>query len=219
MAYLLRFEGHLGDDFAIFIKSLPIIIGCQIFSLFIMGVYRGVWISTSLSDLMSYFRAITLGTIMAVLIILFIYRFQSFSRAMFVIYWFLMLILIPLPRLSFRLLDEGIRRGTQKGKPTLIYGTGSGGQITMREIESNRDLGLSLVGFMDDNPRTHRTKIHGYPVWGGQDNLIDIIQKNHIQEIIISFNKDSLLKKKMINKLCTNLGLEIQVRRMKLIIH
>ncbi|MBN1849839.1 MAG: glycosyl transferase [Deltaproteobacteria bacterium] len=218
-SYLLRFEGHLAGDFAIFIKSLPIVIGCQIFSLFIMGVYRGVWTSTSLSDLMNFFRAITLGTIMAVLILLFIYRFESFSRAVFVIYWFLMLIFIPLPRLFFRLLDEGIRRGTQKGKPTLIYGTGSGGQITMREIEANRDLGLSLVGFMDDNPRTHRTKIHRYPVLGGQEDLINIIRKNHIQEIIISFNKDSLFKKKIISKLCANLGLEVQVRRMKLIIH
>lgn len=219
ISYLLRFEGHLGGDFAIFIQSLPILIGCQIFSLFIMGIYRGVWTSTSLSDLMNYFKAITLGTIMAVLIILFIYRFQSFSRAVFVIYWFLMLIFIPLPRLSFRLLDEGIRKGNQKGRPTLIYGTGSGGQITMREIEANRDLGLSLVGFMDDNPRTHHTKIHGYPVLGGQDDLVSVVKKNHIQEIIISFNKDSMQKKKMINKLCANLGIEIQVRRMKLIIH
>jgi UDP-GlcNAc:undecaprenyl-phosphate GlcNAc-1-phosphate transferase len=219
IAYLLRFEGDLGGDFAIFIKSLPIVIVCQIFSLFIMGVYRGIWTNTSISDLMNYFRAITLGTIIAVLIILFIYRFQSFSRAVFVIYWFLMFVFIPLPRLSFRLLDEGIRKGSQTGKPTLIYGAGAGGQITMREIASNQGLGLALIGFVDDNPRLSKTKIHGYPVLGDEGDLVNVIHKHHIQEIIISFNKNSLLKKKAIIQLCIKMGIEIEVRCMKLMLH
>ena len=129
-----------------------------------------------------------------------------------------MLIFIPLPRLSFRLLDEGIRRGNQKGKPTLIYGAGAGGQITMKEIETNRDLGLALIGFVDDNPKFHNTKIHGYPVFGGQEKIQDIIKHYNIEEIIVSFKEDSAGKTKKIKKLCAKLGIELDVRRMKLVI-
>ncbi len=109
-AYLLRFEGVLGGNFDFFLKSLPIMIACQIFWFYIMGIYRGVWESTSLRDLNDYIKAITGGSVMAMLIFLFAYRFYSFSRAVFVIYWILMLLLLSLSRLSFRLLEEGITK-------------------------------------------------------------------------------------------------------------
>ncbi|MBW1759641.1 MAG: glycosyl transferase, partial [Deltaproteobacteria bacterium] len=201
-AYLLRFEGILGGNFDYFLKSLPIIIACQILWFFIMGIYRGVWEKTSLRDLTGYLKAITAGTVMPMLIVVFIYRFQSFSRAVFVIYWILMLILISLSRLSFRLLDEGIRKGNQKGRSTLIYGAGAGGQMAMREIESNRDLGLALVGYIDDNPKLHSKKIQGYPVFGGHDNLEEIIKKYDIKKIIVSFKENGAEKKKEIQNMC-----------------
>jgi UDP-GlcNAc:undecaprenyl-phosphate GlcNAc-1-phosphate transferase len=184
-----------------------------------MGIYRGVWEKTSLRDLTGYIKAITAGTVMPMLIVVFIYRFQSFSRAVFVIYWILMLILISLSRLSFRLLDEGIRKGTQKGRSTLIYGAGAGGQMALREIETNRDLGLALVGYMDDNPKLHRKKIQGYPVFGGHDDLEEIIKKYDIKKIIVSFKENGAEKKKEIQNLCLKIGAELEVGRMKLIIN
>jgi UDP-GlcNAc:undecaprenyl-phosphate GlcNAc-1-phosphate transferase len=217
-AYLLRFEGDLGRDLDIFLKSLPIVIACQIFSFYILGVYRGVWESTSLRDLIDYVKAITAGTVAPMLILLFVYRFRSTSRAVFVIYWGLMLILVSLSRLSFRLLDEGIGRRGRKGKPTLVYGAGVGGQMAVKEIESNRALGLSLVGFIDDNPRIKRRKIQGYPVFGGQKDLERIIRENNIKEIIVSFKEDGGEKKREIRKLCDRMGVEVEVRQMRLII-
>ena len=217
-AYLLRFEGVVGPDFPFFIRSLPIMIASQIFWFYIIGVYRGVWESTSLRDLTDYVKAITGGTVMPMLILLFMYRFYSFSRAVFVIYWVLMLILLSLSRLSFRLIEEGIKKGNQKGKPTLIYGAGIGGQVTMREIETNRDLGLVLVGFIDDNSRKHRRKIMGYPVFGGQEGLEEIIKKYNVQEIIVSFKLNGEEKRKEVKNLCRSLGLEVEVTQMRLVI-
>lgn len=217
-AYLLRFEGVLGKNFSYFLNSLPIMIACQILWFFAMGIYKGVWESTSLRDMTGYIKAITAGTVMPMLIVVFVYRFESFSRAVFVIYWILMLLFISLSRFSFRLLDEGIKKGNQKGKPTIVYGAGAGGQMTMREIETNRDLGLFLVGFVDDNPRLHRRKIHGYPVLGGQEDLKEIINRYSIKEIIVSFKKNGGEKKKEIENLCLNMGVELEVGQMRLII-
>jgi UDP-GlcNAc:undecaprenyl-phosphate GlcNAc-1-phosphate transferase len=217
-AYLLRFEGVLGANFDIFLKSLPYMISCQIFWLYIMGVYRGVWESASLRDLTGYIKAITGGTVMPVLILLLLYRFYSFSRAVFGIYWILMLILISLSRLSFRLLDEGIRKGNQKGKPTLVYGAGVGGQMAMKEIETNRDLGMTIVGFIDDNVRIHGRKIQGYQVLGGQAGLENIIKKHNIQEIIVSFKQNGKEKKREVNNLCRNIEADVNVTQMRLVI-
>jgi UDP-GlcNAc:undecaprenyl-phosphate GlcNAc-1-phosphate transferase len=217
-AYLLRFEGVVGENFSFFLRSLPIMIACQILSFYVMGVYRGVWESTGVRDLIGYMKAITAGSVMPMLILLFIYRFQSFSRAVFVIYWVLMLILVSMSRLSFRLLDEGIRKGNRKGTPTLIYGAGVGGQLAVREIETNSDLGLLLVGFIDDNSRIHNRKIQGYSVLGGQGDLEKIIERHNIRKIIVSFREKGAEKRKEIKALCLKMGAEIDVGQMRLII-
>lgn len=217
-AYLLRFEGAIGPNFDFFLKSLPIMIASQIFWFYIMGIYRGVWESTSLRDLTDYIKAITGGTVMPMLVLLFVYRFYSFSRAVFVIYWVLMLFLLSLSRLSFRLFEEGIKKRNQQGKPTLIYGAGMGGQMAMREIETNRDLGLALVGFIDDNPRKQRGRIMGYPVFGAQEGLDRIIKKHNIQEIIVSFKQNGEERRKEIKNLCRKLGVEVEVKQMRLVI-
>ncbi len=217
-AYLLRFEGQVGGDFDFFLKSLPIMLACQTFSFYIMGVYRGIWESTGIKDLIGYVKAITIGTVMPMLILLFIYRFQSFSRAVFVIYWGVMLLLVSLSRLSFRLLDEGVRIPSRKGDRALIYGAGIGGQFALKEIQSNPDLGLQLVGFLDDNPRLRGRKIKGYPVLGGGENLGEIIRAHDIRTIIVSFKRAGAEKASDIKSLCHRLDMKVDVRQMQVLI-
>jgi UDP-GlcNAc:undecaprenyl-phosphate GlcNAc-1-phosphate transferase len=193
-------------------------IACQIFSLYVSGVYRGVWERTGLRDLSSYISAVTAGTVVPMLILLFLYRFQSFSRTVFIIYWGFMLILLSLSRLSFRLLDETFLRGNNGGKPTIIYGAGVGGQMAVKEIETNRELGLALMGFIDDNPNIQGRRIQGYPVFGGRQDLERIIKKHHIKKVIISFKKNGEEKKHEIKTLCLKIDAEIEVGQMKLTI-
>ncbi len=217
-AYLLRFEGDPGLNFDFFLKSLPIVIACQILFFFLFGVYRGIWENTSLRDLISYGKAITAGTIAPILVLLFIYRFYSFSRAVFVIYWGLMLMLVSVSRLSFRLLDEGVRHGHQKGKPVLVYGAGLGGQMLLKEIETNKALNMAIHGFMDDNRDIRRKRIRGYPVLGGINDLEKILAAHPVKEIIISFRENSPDKKREMKRLLDDLGMEVDVREMKLTI-
>ncbi|MFC1823756.1 hypothetical protein ACFL9T_13680 [Thermodesulfobacteriota bacterium] len=221
-AYLLRFEGPvyylIGENFSAFLISLPIVVACQIFCFFVLGIYRGIWESTGLSDLMDYIKAITVGTVLSMIILLFFYRFHSFSRAVFIIYWILMLILFSLSRLSFRIVDEGIKKGRQKGRATLIYGAGVGGQMLAKEIENNQTLGLALVGFIDDNPRKYKRKIRGYPVLGSKDDLEKIISKKNIEEIVISFRENDVERKKELKKICRNMAVEVQITQMRLVI-
>jgi len=217
-AYLLRFEGAIGPNFDFFLHSLPIVIACQILFFYVFGIYRGVWENTSVRDLISYGKAITAGTVLPILILLFIYRFYSFSRAVFVIYWGLMLILVSLSRLSFRLLDEGVRGANREGRRVLVYGAGLGGQMVLREIETNRDLGLTVAGFMDDNPRIQRTSLRSYPVFGGFKDLERIIADQKIQEIIISFKMNSSEKRREIKRWCEEMGVDVEVKEMRLTI-
>jgi UDP-GlcNAc:undecaprenyl-phosphate GlcNAc-1-phosphate transferase len=161
---------------------------------------------------------VTAGTVLSILVLLFIYRFRSFSRAVFAIYWGLMLVCVSFSRFFFRILDERISKTKQNGKPTLVYGAGIGGLMVVREIETNGLLGMSLVGFMDDSPMKKGKTIHGYPVLGGLDRLEEIIKKYNIEEIIVSFKVNGTEKKKEIKKLCMGKGLDVLVSQMHLTI-
>ena len=217
-AYLLRFEGNLRGNFDMFLKSLPIIIAAQIISSYFFGIYKGVWESTGINDLINYGKAVTSATVLTILVLLGLYRFSGFSRAVFVIYWVLMILFMSVSRLSFRLLDEGIQRRNRKGKKALIYGAGMGGQLTLREIECNKALGLRAVGFIDDNKALHGRRIRGYPVLGGSEDLLRIVNKYGIDQVVVSFKENGEERKRQVEELCKRINENIKVTRMKLVI-
>ncbi len=218
IAYILRFESNIKYKIGTFIRSLPIVVATQMLFLYILGIYKGIWERISVRDLHRYIWAVSLGTFSAMIVLLFLYRFISFSRAVFIIYWVITLVILPLPRFLFYMLDERILQKNKHGKPIIIYGAGIGGQITVKEIETNKELGLKIVGFMDDNKELHGKRIMGYPVLGSCKDLIELIQKYDIKKIIISFRKNGEQKKKEIKSKLNKINKDIEVQQMKLII-
>jgi FlaA1/EpsC-like NDP-sugar epimerase len=71
---------------------------------------------------------------------------------------------------------------------------------------------------VDDNPRLRGRNINAYPVFGGQNDLEDIIRRHDIRKVIISFREKGEEKANEIRTLCRNLGAEIDVKLMRLTI-
>lgn len=217
-AYLLRFEGQVGTNFGIFLKSLPILLAAQIASFFLFGVYQSVWETVGLRDLIVFLKSITLGCVVTMLFLLFVYRFESFSRAVFMIYWVIIFVMVSLSRLSSRILDEFVKSNKQNGDPVLIYGAGVGGQMVIREIESNPDLNLSIVGFIDDKSFLKGKRVKGYKVLGGIDDFESILIKYNVKEMIIAYKGIDSKKRKAIADVCEKIKVNVNIRQMKLII-
>lgn len=218
ISYLLRFEGSAyGANFPIFFKSLPIVVACQLFAFFLLGVYRGIWQYVGMRDVIIFGKAITAGTVLSVLVNLGLYRFMGFSRSLFVIYWFILLALVTTSRFSYRLIGEATpKNAMKKGKKTLIYGAGAGGQLVMQEIEGNKNLDLALVGFIDDDIRKQNRRFLGYPVFGGKDSLNELISRYHISEVIVSFQGMEREVMNSLKKDCSALG--VNLSRLNIII-
>ena len=210
-SYLLRFEGSVyKENFPIFLKSLPIVVACQLFSFFLLGVYRGIWQYVGIRDVIIYVKAITVGTVLSVLVNLGIHRFMGFSRTLFVIYWMILVVLVTVSRFSYRLFDEATPKNHAKaGRRSLIYGAGTGGQLVMQEIEKNENLGLTLIGFIDDNIQKQNRRLKGYPVFGGKDRLNEIVKKYHISEVIISFRNMDKGDRDSLRRDCNALGVNV----------
>ena len=209
LSYFLRFEGMAYlSNFPFFLKTLPIALGSLMISYFAFGIYRGFWRYTSVADALSYLKAVTVGVVLCILLILFAYRFQEYSRTVFVIYWGIALFFLAGSRLSFRLIAEALRRNSVvNGRRVLIYGAGDKGEFALREILNNQKLGLTPVGFIDDDVRKRRRKIQGYKVLGGRDDLAAMVKKYQINEIIVASDKIHSDNLKFACDVCEDLGI------------
>ncbi|HEX4563053.1 MAG TPA: nucleoside-diphosphate sugar epimerase/dehydratase [Solirubrobacteraceae bacterium] len=79
-------------------------------------------------------------------------------------------------------------RGSRSGeRSVLIAGAGEGGRLVLREIARNRGLGLSPVGFVDDDPSKRGSRIDGVRVRGNTEgDLPRILDEDEPDEVIIA---------------------------------
>ena len=189
LSYRLRFDGaDFAYYFQIFLKSLPVVIGCKITVFFIMGVYRGMWSFISTSDVSLYLRTTLVGSLVSIAAVAFIYRFKDFSKGLFIIDWVLTTGLMLGVRGSFRMFIETQKRQSLTGDKVVIYGAGRGGELLLREILNNDKLGVNPIGFIDDNALKIGKKIQGYPILGGFETLERVHAKHQLNGILLSFN-------------------------------
>lgn len=190
-AYLLRFEDSplLPIQLQLFAVSLPIIMICHMVAFVGLGVYRGVWRYTGVPDLVRLGQGVVLGTIGSILFLLYVYRFDGFSRAVFIIHAALLTLFLLAARVSFRVLDTYLRAPSRQNKRVLIYGAGDGGELMLRELLNNKNLQRTPVGFIDDDPGKYRRRIHGFPVLGDFSSLPSVVEKYDVTEIIVSTGK------------------------------
>ena len=74
----------------------------------------------------------------------------------------LTLMLIAGARLAVRLIVERPSRGARVPKhEVLVVGAGSGGQMVVRELQLNPNLGATAIGFVDDDPRKRGMRMLG----------------------------------------------------------
>ena len=185
-AYRLRFEGSLYTiNYRFFIQSLPLVIVAQLIALFVVGAYRGTWRHFGMMDAVTFGKGVGLGTIAAEILILYLYRFDSYSRAVFVIDAALLLLLLSGSRASFRLVAEFILRRSTAGRRCVIYGTGGASQATIREA-FGPGVTLKILGYIDDDPLHRKMRVGGYSVLGDYRLLLDLVDQVEIDCVVLN---------------------------------
>ncbi len=178
------------DNWSLFIKSLPILIVLQLFSFLAVGVYRGIWRYTGMQDFVTFAKGVSLGSVLSIFALLLVYRFQDFSRTIFIVNAFILFASIAASRLAFRLFRQLLPTpNAGEGRKVLIYGAGDGGEMVLRELKNNPAWHYAPVGFVDDDPLKTDKVIHGLRVFGGNGSLEKICRDNAVEEILISFRE------------------------------
>jgi len=214
LAYFLRFEGGLlKSNFELIKESLLWIILLKMAVFFICGLYRGLWRYVSISDLLTIFKAVTIGSIVSVLFLTFVFRFKEYSRAVFFIDWLVLLFLIASSRALFRVLGEFFSRARDGGNNVLIFGAGDTGEMVIREIKRNKSLKLNPIGFIDDDPFKSGNKIQGIEVMGSRKDMAELLREHEIKEVLIAVPSISVEDFSEIAHICSECG--VSYRKIK----
>jgi FlaA1/EpsC-like NDP-sugar epimerase len=227
LAYVLRFEGNIpAHEWEHFYSAVPYILLLKLISFWFFGLYKGMYRYTSLVDLFNVMKATLTSSAIIVLGILFLYRFEGFPRAAFIIDWILTFVFIGGLRVGIRLFlseqEKGfsslrqmfqLRSGWTFRKPEkglVIIGAGDAGEKMLREIMDNARLHYEVLGFLDDDATKHGMKIHGVPVLGPVHKIHQLASQGGIDEILIALPSASAKQMKRIIETCEETGLKIR---------
>jgi FlaA1/EpsC-like NDP-sugar epimerase len=191
LAFFLRFDSttpryyrHLLDW-----QVVAVIVAIKLGMFVLFGFYNRWWRYVSTRDMWSAARGVTIASALAYLAL---YAFppartSRLSHAIVALDFLLLLAFIAGSRLLARTLIERPPAGlVARGKEVLIVGAGDAGQLMAREMQRNRQLHYTPIGFVDDDPRKRGDRIHGIRVLGTTDDLLHLLRDNKPDEVLIA---------------------------------
>jgi len=190
LAYAIKFGPFDGSqNWQFFLQTLPLVVLVKLVAFLVSGIYRGIWKYASLSSVTDFARAVVLGSLGAVLVIVFTFRFDGFSRTVFVLDALVLFMLIAASRFAFRFLRRILPAHAPGGRRVLIYGAGDGGELVYRELLNNPDLRYVPVAFADDDATKAGRVIHGIPVYSTSTSFAEVRRRLQVEEVLISTAK------------------------------
>ncbi|OIP90251.1 MAG: polysaccharide biosynthesis protein [Syntrophobacteraceae bacterium CG2_30_61_12] len=220
LAYLIRFEFNIASYLPQIFQFLCWFLPLQLAFLFLFGLYRGMWRFAGINDLYRLLQAVVAGLLVATAIILYLYRFQGYSRGVLLLVPMLVFLFCGGARLSIRffyarhniaadgnflawLMGKQRRPGS---KCVLLIGAGGSGEKMLREIQDNPTLEYRVGGFLDDDNSKRGRTIHGVPVLGTLDDLAEVTARFRIDEIFICAPSASGAQMRRIVEACKGAG-------------
>jgi len=183
----------------------------NLFSFYLLGIYRRVWRYAGVDDLLMIAVAVTTGGI-----VLYLYSLITgilLPRSAYIIAWFMLLLLVGGFRLSVRLLSTYLNRpaGSGKKKKVLIVGAGEAGVLVARELKRHGDaLQMRLIGYLDDDQGKQSQIIQGLPVIGQIKDLPEVVDNRGVSEVVIAMPSAPYRTLQEIIVLCADLKIKIK---------
>jgi len=121
----------------------------------VLGLHRKWWRYFQLPDMWPVVRASVVASMILVAVFTLAKPYDyNLPRSVVVFDLLLTILLVGGARLVRRTIAERPDKATRgaRTRGVLIIGAGSGGQMVVRELKLNPDLGVRAIGFVDDDP-------------------------------------------------------------------
>jgi len=195
LSFLLAFE--LRFDFAMdesskqqFWGYLPLVVGLQLILLLAFRQFEGLLSYFSLPDLARLFWASFVSFAIMVAIWLASWGAYAPPRAVMLSDFLISLMGLAGIRLGFRIFRERYLAPYSRQNPLArrvgIVGAGDVGASLVNDLFSKRGLGLLPVGFFDDDKEKWGSRVHGVPVLGAPEMILEKNDALDLKKMIIA---------------------------------
>ena len=173
-----------------YVAWILILLVADIGALAFLGQYIIKRAVSRLDQIMTIALGMTLGTIIAVAFVAFVFKNQDetlafdYPRLMIVYTWIFSIILVMLGRVSHQQLRIWLRRRGFDQDRMLIVGTGETARIILQRILWSPNLGFEVVGIVDENPGID--EFLGIPVMGRPEDLPRLIEDHEVDEVLVA---------------------------------
>jgi len=160
-----------------------------------LGLYSHFWRYASVDELLLVAAAVGVSSLVTAGLlfglVLPLAHIVSFPRSILFIDALLTLLAVGGPRFIVRWAEQGRQREQRKRqrgpeKRILVMGAGDAGVMIVKEMRANPQLGLTPVGFLDDDKWKRGVQIHGVPVLGTREQIPELAREYQASEVIIA---------------------------------
>ena len=209
-ALLLRFDANVPRDNAEFAaKVLPFIVAAFVVANLLFGVYRTMWMYASVGDILALFRpvaVVTIGLFAGNALL----QERHLPLSVILIAGALIFPGMAMVKMRARLLLR-LPWASVASRRLLIVGAGRNGQLLAREVQNSPQLNLQPIGFIDDDPKKHHTRVHGLRVLGPVSELGAIIQRHDVEMVAIAIqNPPGAFVRKVLG-VCQSLNVPVRI--------
>jgi FlaA1/EpsC-like NDP-sugar epimerase len=195
-AWLVRFEFDRppAPHDVTFRSSFLVIIGVQLLAGGLLGFYKGWWRYVGLADVIRLVVGLTAALALLMLgwyagpMVGIPERFVKVPRGVILVDWAFSLLTLFGARAAIRLGRDRFRPESPRGDEVkvLIVGAGDAGETLAREIEHRPQLGMKVVGFIDDQRAKWGSQIRGINVYGPISSIGEIADLRGASEALIA---------------------------------
>ncbi|HEY8002114.1 MAG: polysaccharide biosynthesis protein [Vicinamibacteria bacterium] len=193
LAFFLRF---LDDGGRIPERYVTMLVGSVAFVaigkslvLEVLGQHHQWWRYFRLPDLWPLIRSLAVASALLVLVFVLVKPYpDSLPRSVVIFDFILSCALLGGARLARRTLAERPQRigRERRSRTVLVIGAGSGGQMVVRELQLNPNIGARAIGFVDDDPSKRNMRAVGLKVLGTTDEIGAILDRHSPDEVVIA---------------------------------
>ncbi len=213
ISYLLRFNFNIPIKETDLIPiALLIILGTRISIFLITKSFSGIIRYTETQDITRIFIISSIGTLVIVgidILIKVLYDIYIIPRAVIVIEF----IASSAGMIAFRLIVKStyweLKTSDNKAKNVIIFGAGEAALITSKALKQNTIERFNIIAFIDDSKNKVGKKIENIKIIHSKE-LINLLEKKDVEQVIISVQNISAVRKKEIAEICLANNVKVQ---------